>query len=75
MLADLDPETRQRLGIGTPCAPRPVALPVVEIARRKAPENDPPGAAWLRTGLHRLRVPRRSSARAEPAAACPDGDG
>jgi len=37
---------------------------VIEAGSRRAfrsASNDPPGAAWLRTGLHRLRIPALQS--------------
>lgn len=37
-------------------------IPIIDLAgpvSRKSPIDDSPGAAWLRTGLHRLRLPKR----------------
>ena len=70
-LADFSPGTRRALGLGPPCEhpescaratfeSRYVAtIPVLVItnaSKQKPGPADIPGAAWLRTGLHRLRV-------------------
>jgi len=65
-LEDLGPKMRRELGLEAPCrcAGRKTnfvaTIPVIEAgpprASMSASEN-PPGAAWLRTGLHRLRIP------------------
>jgi len=66
-LEDLGPEMRRNLGLEPSCrcagstTAFVASIPVVEARKPGAPESvtsDPPGAAWLRTGLHRLRVPR-----------------
>lgn len=76
-LDDLGPKMRRKLGLETPCNCACTrtnflpSIPVVEIIR-----SDPtgqrtralPGAAWLRTGLHRLRVPP-SEVQRRPASA------
>ena len=65
-LEDLGPKMRRELGLEAPCrcAGRKTnfvaTIPVIEAGSRRAfrsASNDPPGAAWLRTGLHRLRIP------------------
>lgn len=65
-LADLGPRMRRRLGLAPtcPCIARlqhVASIPVIETAGRTdvaAVGGETPGAAWLRTGLHRLRAPR-----------------
>lgn len=69
-LADLGPKMRHALGLENSCkhagfrsecvATVVVTIPVIETAGPATPKpgpTDTPGAAWLRTGLHRLRVP------------------
>lgn len=65
-LADLGPKMRRELGLHAPCActgssSRFVAkIPVVEVGRRPAGNlagNELPGECWMKTGLHRLRIP------------------
>ncbi|MGK7295859.1 MAG: hypothetical protein ACNS61_08545 [Candidatus Wenzhouxiangella sp. M2_3B_020] len=64
-LADLDTRTLRRLGLDAPCThirsggPTFAVIPVVQIDGAGAPDRstDEPGGTWLRTGLHRLRVP------------------
>jgi len=67
-LADLGPKTRRALGLEITCNCESslgdfvASIPViaVEVARPRAPESpdrDLPGAVWLKTGLHRLRIP------------------
>ena len=63
-LEDLDAATLRALGLDAPCRHpgcRDPALPVIPVVRidervdtRESPDG--PGAAWLATGLHRLRV-------------------
>lgn len=69
-LADLGPRMQHELGFETPCLCAgsnigcAARIPVIETGRCtevKAPDGDPPGAAWLNTGLHRLRVPGKQS--------------
>lgn len=70
-LADLGPKMRRELGLDASCScndarqtmPAAVVatIPCVETVGPSTPESSPddaPGAAWLRTGLHRLRIPR-----------------
>lgn len=65
-LDDLDTRTRRVLGLGVACncactrSLYPAIIPVVETCGPTPTSTTPgnrPGAAWLRTGLHRLRVP------------------
>ena len=71
-LEDLGAKMRRQLGLEVSCHYRnaglaPVALiPVVEVTgppKREIYSSDGPGAAWLRNGLHRLRVPQHSLSR------------
>ena len=71
-LADLGPKMRRQLGLDTPCVcPRMergyvASIPVMEVNKRSAcdsAESELPGATWLRSGLHRLRIPANSGAR------------
>ena len=68
-LEDLGPKMRRELGLEASCHCsstnlHPVALiPVVEVLGPPKHEScalDGPGAAWLRNGLHRLRVPQHN---------------
>lgn len=68
-LDDLGPKMRRELGLESPrrctggiacLATIVVTIPVIETAgpaTREPEPDDIPGAAWLRNGLHRLRVP------------------
>jgi hypothetical protein len=64
-LEDLDPSARRSLGLTAACAacrrsPGPGAtIPIALIGGECGPEaqRPAPGDAWLRTGLHLLRVP------------------
>jgi hypothetical protein len=65
-LEDFDTRMRRALGLEARCncactrTPFRAILPVIETCGpTPTPENTEnlPGAAWLRTGLHRLRVP------------------
>jgi len=66
-LADLDPKMRRQLGLEEPCdrsrspstANPTVTLPVVKVSHTAAPcqrQPQPPGAEWLKNGLHHLRI-------------------
>ena len=75
-LADLGSKTRRTLGLEAMChCAEAVAwvavIPVIETVLRPEPNpanRELPGAAWLDTGLHRLRVPHaRSGSGPEPA--------
>ncbi len=68
-LADLDTKMRRQLGLAEPCdrsRPRSpstanptVTLPVVKVSHTAAPcqrQPQPPGAEWLKNGLHHLRI-------------------
>ncbi len=65
-LEDLGPNMRRALGLEARyrCAGMKTGvvatIPVIEASppgASRSASDDPPGAAWLRTGLHRLRVP------------------
>jgi len=65
-LEDLGPKMRRELGLEAACACArcrsgpALRLLVVETVKSAPPEpaeGGLPGAAWLETGLHRLRVP------------------
>ena len=80
-LEDLGPKLRRELGLEASCHCsstnlHPVALiPVVEVLGPPKLEIctfDGPGAAWLRNGLHHLRVPPQSP-RSHPLSAAQQG--
>jgi hypothetical protein len=64
-LEDLDPGARRSLGLTAACAAcrtspgRGATIPIVLIGGERGPgaKRPAPGEAWLRTGLHLLRVP------------------
>jgi len=65
-LEDLGPKMRRELGLEAwcPCGGMTkgsvASIPVIEAGPPRASKparEDQPGAAWLRTGLHRLRIP------------------
>ncbi|MFO7762309.1 MAG: hypothetical protein R6V61_01085 [Wenzhouxiangellaceae bacterium] len=69
-LADLGPRMRRELGFEAPCRCARsstgcvATIPVIETGSRaepKPPDSELPGAAWLSTGLHRLRIPRKQA--------------
>lgn len=74
-LADLGANTRRALGLEALCncaqgVARVAVIPVIEVASRPEPEaanRELPGAAWLNTGLHQLRVPHAKAALLPPA--------
>jgi len=66
-LDDLDPKMRRELGLDASCRCRSernrlsAVIRVVEIRskeHRMEPKSGQPGADWIESGLHRLRVPR-----------------
>ena len=72
-LDDLGPKMRRELGLDTPCVCMRVergfvaSIPGMEVSKRTAcgsAGSDLPGAIWLRTGLHRLRIPASNGCRA-----------
>lgn len=74
-LADLGPKIRRKLGLYTPCVCKRMergfvaSIPVMEVSKRTAcgsAGSDLPGWIWLRTGLHRLRIPANNGCRAQP---------
>jgi hypothetical protein len=69
-LADLGPKMRRELGLETLCncacsnTGMVASIPVIEASRSQVSEpagDDPRGTAWLKTGLHRLRIPALQS--------------
>ena len=68
-LEDLGPKMRRELGLEGSChcsstsLVRVALIPVVEVIgplKHEICATNGPGAAWLRNGLHRLRVPQHS---------------
>ncbi|MBS3822573.1 MAG: hypothetical protein KGY53_01600 [Wenzhouxiangellaceae bacterium] len=69
-LADLGPRMQHELGFEPPCRCARsntgcvATIPVIEtgsLSEAKPLNSELPGAAWLSTGLHRLRIPRKQA--------------
>jgi len=82
-LEDLGPNMRRELGLEASCHcantghARVASIPVLEMVletdsnspERETRSAENPGAAWLRTGLHLVRIPRIAGPdRAKPTA-------